>query len=320
MKKNLLLISVAMLSFGVINESWAEDCVMDEAVYVRTCRSGIDQRGINANGEYICGTDCTFTIEGTTIKVKANSANAKIDNGIFSPYYYSGGKVVNNAGQEINFNKIELDGDFAYIGEYAFSNSGATITSTSGVLNVKHMGMKVFKSNANNNTKIDADVYILSDTAADSLTFQDAKINGDLVFADGVTEVATWFMGKSDISGSIIIPDSMNYIGADNFLLSSTEIYCRANNCYELFYDSCNRDTREYMLTACLDWLNQLQQNGQLSSYPEGCTKLGVGLECSKCANNNFKLSDGVCRRVRYTPAEAAEVVGESNTIFLYYK
>ena len=38
------------------------------------------------------------------------------------------------------------------------------------------------------------------------------------------------------------------------------------------------------------------------------------------CNNPSYKADDGYCYRVRYTPAEAAEVVGERNTIFLYYK
>ena len=41
---------------------------------------------------------------------------------------------------------------------------------------------------------------------------------------------------------------------------------------------------------------------------------------CVDNCPNTHKLSDGICYRVRYTPAEAAEVAGETNTIFLYYK
>ena len=320
MKKNILLISVAILFFCVINGSRAETCGYDR--WSQTdCRGGIPK---NDNDEYICGTGCTFTIVGDTLKVKANSANATIDYGIFSPIYYSGGKVINSAGQEINFNKIELDGDFAYIGNCAFNNSGATITSKSGVLNVKDIGYKVFSADINYNTIVGSDVYISSNAAADAQSFQVARINGDLVFADGVTTINDWFMAYTRINGDVIIPDSVTNIKEGNFITlldtlgEGHKVYCSAGNCYELFYNSCLKNTNA--LEVCLDKLNQLEQKGQLSSYPEGCTKLGVGLECSTCANNNFKLSDGVCRRVRYTPAEAAEVAGETNTIFLYYK
>ena len=44
------------------------------------------------------------------------------------------------------------------------------------------------------------------------------------------------------------------------------------------------------------------------------------GESCVSSCGANYKLSGDTCYRVRYTPAEAAEVVGEKNTIFLYYK
>ena len=106
-------------------ESSAKTCT--DGFYSITCLSGIDSLGKTETGEYICGTDCSFTIDGDTIKVKANSANATISGGIFSPIGYSGGKVVKTNGEEVNFNKIELDGDFASIGTFAFYNTDATI-------------------------------------------------------------------------------------------------------------------------------------------------------------------------------------------------
>ena len=60
---------------------------------------------------------------------------------------------------------------------------------------------------------------------------------------------------------------------------------------------------------------------GDSEGCPEG--KIAKGDECidaSQGCGANYKLSDGICYRVRYTPAEAAEVAGETNTIFLYYK
>ena len=43
-------------------------------------------------------------------------------------------------------------------------------------------------------------------------------------------------------------------------------------------------------------------------------------IPASQGCGANYKLSDGICYRVRYTPAEAAEAAGDTNTIFLYYK
>ena len=34
---------------------------------------------------------------------------------------------------------------------------------------------------------------------------------------------------------------------------------------------------------------------------------------CTKCKNENFKLNDGECDRLRYTPAEAAKVLTDDD-------
>ncbi len=320
------LVTIFTLSFILPTELWAEDCVMDEPQFTRTCRSALDN-GITEKGEYICGTDCTFTIEGTTVKIKANSANARINEGIFSPYYYSDKKFVTSDNKEVSFNKIELDGDFAYIGDYAFSNSGATITSTSGVLNINDIGRKVFKSNKNRNTILDAAVYISSDNSTNNQTFQLANIKGDLVFADGVTNISSdWFIGGAKIDGNVIIPTSVNYIGGSNHITlrdslnEGNKIYCNNDNCYDLFKNTCYNHANNAYRSGCVEQLDEWVENGTLSKYPDGCTKLGLGLTCSKCANSNFRLENDYCYRRSYTPAEAAQVVGEQNTIFLYYK
>ncbi|MBR3501838.1 MAG: hypothetical protein IKO06_02915 [Alphaproteobacteria bacterium] len=320
MKTGFLVCFVALFACaGVVSEVWAE-CKNESGVV--DCRASIDN-GKNAQNEYICGTGCTFTIEGETIKIKANSANARIDEGIFAPNYYQDGKFKTSDGQEVSFNKIELDGDFAYIGGYAFYNSGATITTTSGVLNIKDAGGKI----ARGNTTIEADIYISSDEACNRLTFQSANIKGDLVFADGVTNVASWFMGRATIDGNVVIPSSLSYIMEDNYITlldtldKGNKVYCGANNCYQLFYDACYRDTRANVLSECLDKLNDLVEGKKLFAYPDGCTELGLGLRCSKCKNGNFRLNDGECDRLRYTPAEAAKVLKDTdNELIMTFK
>ena len=309
--KHLRFLSLVFLVLLItLNESLAE-CVDDQG-YSLTCRSGIDSAGKNEKGEYICGTDCTFTIEGSTVKVKANSENATIDNGIFSSFYYQGGKIVTTSGEEVNFNKIELDGDFKYIGKYAFANSGATVTSTSGVLNINNSAYKIAKGN----TKIEADVYIASNAAAGQ-TFQDAKIKGDLIFADGVTSIANWFMGYSIIDGNVVIPDSVTNIASDNWitiadsLSAGNKIYC--NDCYDLFYESCYKDQREGFLSDCLNALDRLKNSGQIAAYPYGCKMVPLDKKCMECKSPDYKLDYGYCYRVRYTLPEADELTSDDN-------
>ena len=53
----------------------------------------------------------------------------------------------------------------------------------------------------------------------------------------------------------------------------------------------------------------------------EGQVKKGDScIPAAQGCGENYKASDGICYRVRYTPAEAAQVADEANTIFLYYK
>ena len=310
MKKFILLISAVIFSFGVISESRAETCTDGYASI--TCLSGIDSLCKTETEEYICGTDCTFTIVGDTVKVKANSKNATISDGIFSPMGYSGGKVVKTNGEEVNFNKIELDGDFASIGTFAFNHTKATIIPKSGTLKISSPAHKI----ANVST-IQGDVYV---EKAGGDTLQNANIKGNLIFADGIKTIGGWFMGRAKIDGDVIIPASVTDIARANWItiLDSLEeghkVYCGAGNCYQLFYDSCYKDTREDILSECLSALERLNDNGKLASYPDGCASINASLDCTKCKNSNFKLNDGECDRLRWTPAEAAEVLKDDNT------
>ena len=69
---------------------------------------------------------------------------------------------------------------------------------------------------------------------------------------------------------------------------------------------------------------------------PTGCSAMSGG-RCSSCEGGylgkdgecisasqgcgaGYRAENGYCFRRSYTPAEAAQVVGENNTIFLYYK
>ena len=52
---------------------------------------------------------------------------------------------------------------------------------------------------------------------------------------------------------------------------------------------------------------------GVADNCGDGCTKMYAS-GCTKCKNENFKLNDGECDRLRWTPAEAAEVLRDDNT------
>ena len=93
----------------------------------------------------------------------------------------------------------------------------------------------------------------------------------------------------------------------------NAKIYCGAENCEELFSNvDCDKIDEQYS-TRCKNNLKTLLSSGKLLAYPDGCTKMGA-TGCTKCKNENFKLNDGECDRLRWTPAEAAEVLRDDNT------
>ena len=78
----------------------------------------------------------------------------------------------------------------------------------------------------------------------------------------------------------------------------------------------------DYCVESSVGCGDDMQKKGHCVSDC-GAGYLGKGNKCipaSQGCGVNYRLSDGICYRVRYTPAEAAQVAGESNTIFLYYK
>ena len=141
-----------------------------------------------------------------------------------------------------------------------------------------------------------------------------------------------------DVSVDIIMSDTLaSKIGnwADRaFDLFEGDILCKGDveKCQtilsEYIYDVDYQDETGY---ACPAQANNSSApciyDSSISALTD-MSKCGNGYEVNagKCVKKavscgtNYRLSDGICYRIRYTPAEAAEVAGESNTIFLYYK
>ena len=85
---------------------------------------------------------------------------------------------------------------------------------------------------------------------------------------------------------------------------------------------NCTTDLNDCLLARNLGCSRGYQY---INNSCSGCKSgyLEKGDEClpaSQGCGENYRLSDGICYRVRYTPAEAAQVAGETNTVFLYYK
>ena len=122
------------------------------------------------------------------------------------------------------------------------------------------------------------------------------------------------FGDSATLSGTIIIPEgatfeSLAFNGVT--FAEDAKIYCGVEDCKQKMIDSCN-SSYDKARDNCLNVLNNIASSGKLLAYPDGCTKMGAS-GCTKCKNENFKLNDGECDRLRWTPAEAAKVLRDDN-------
>ena len=130
--------------------------------------------------------------------------------------------------------------------------------------------------------------------------------------------------GSTTISGTIIIPEGAKF-GSIAFLsfklADNAKIYCGVENCAQKMIDSCNAYPSDAAASKCLNSVNKIVSDGKLLAYPENCLRMGA-TGCVKCKSESFKLNDGYCDRMRYTPAEAAEVLrdDDNNEVTITFK
>ena len=120
------------------------------------------------------------------------------------------------------------------------------------------------------------------------------------------------------LSGNIVIPADANFGSialCGVTLAKNAKIYCAVENCEQKMRDACNAYSNgETYRIRCINTIDNFVSNKKLLPYPDGCLNLNTKFECTKCKNENFKLNDGECDRLRWTPAEAAEVLHDDST------
>ena len=280
MKKFILLTGGALITFCFANNVQA-GCYAKEHY-----NAGINCLDSWNPGEANnCGDGCTYTYNNGKLTVTATKPDAVIPRYMFSPLYYEDGIFP-------NVKDIEISGKFDIIDADAFYANLATISGKDGILYVKDVINVAFAGNT---------------------------LVGTIIVDEKKQRLGTEPWYSATLNATVILPPTIKSIsGWALFGLTlgkNAKIYCGVENCEELFknVDCEGFSTNENNRTQCKNRLKTLLSSGKLLPYPDGCTKMGAS-GCTKCKNENFKLNDGECDRLRWTPAEAAEVLKDDNT------
>ena len=203
---------------------------------------------------------------------------------------------------------------------YTYDSATQTVYITATGDNAK-IADYTFHGNYYENNSMPAKTFVINgaikigDNAFTGSTEVISGANGALILT-GVEHHG--FGNYATLSGTIIIPEGATF-GSIAFqgvkLANNAKIYCGVENCKQKMIDSCNayRNDDHGDITRCLNAVNKIASSGKLLAYPDGCAKMGAS-GCTKCKNSNFKLNDGECDRLRWTPAEAAKVLTDDNT------
>ena len=300
----LATVLTSLLTTGYISESWAEDC---PAGKVRGVSSG---NCIDATGN--CGENCTYTINSNGLMTISGSGEMTDydliwDDDYVPSYKDSQGNLAPGYKYERDLKEVVFapGSNITTIGQGFLDSSyitGITIPDS-----VTSIGVNGLYTNSLESLVIPATVEYIGDDAIYG------KNNMNIIMTDA-TDI-TDFSFSFGYSHNLTITCIGSQEGCDELVNKSgglIESYTLGNA------NQCNASSKHYFTGESCE---QIPTDGSHVVCSNGY--LGKGDSCipaSQGCGENYRLSDGICYRVRYTPAEAAEVAGDSNTIFLYYK
>ena len=282
------IIALALLLFlATTTESWAE----------------------NPSGT--CGTNCNWVLDGDTLKITGGSNGEigtmtgygyKTINGVYD-IYDSSDKSRPWIEYQDQIKKVDIQG-VANVGSLAFSGF-EKVTDISMGDTIKTIGQ-----------------YAFSSTNAQTIVLPDSITKVDIrAFSKGNATLPTSLK-------QLVIPDSVNFIGnsafgANNEQLQNLEIICKGDQAkcvstlskYE-YYDN-NGGTVKYIPMNLASHMSVADYNYCASTnfYWNGVNCIREpDLSKRRCCSDVCKDMGGWCNRIRYTPAEAAEVLHDDNT------
>ena len=257
-----------------------------------------------------CGTNCNWVFDGETLKITGGIDGTV---GTMDDYAY---KNINNV-----YTYYDSSDNLRPWTNYKDQIKKVDI---SGVENV---GQDAFRDFTNiTDIKLDDTIktiswYAFSRTNAQTIVLPDSITKVDIrAFSNGDSTLPTSLK-------QLIIPDSVNFIGdsafgANNEQLQNIEIICKGEKakCAQvlsryLYYDN-NGGTGKYIPMNLASHMSVADYR-----YCDSTNFYWNGVNCirepdlskRKCCSS-CKDMGGYCNRIRYTPAEAAEVLKDDNT------
>lgn len=301
MNKFILILCMALLLMN-ISVSYA-DCGENQKLCGKVC---IATDAVC----YTCGADCHayYTGEG------ANKTLNITGTGVMNNYRTTrdGGRWYSEdtPWKDDTFKKVVIESGISKIGNSAFTGFG--ITSVSIPDTVTSIGEDVFLNNKLTSVNIPDAVTFIGQAA-----FHSNRLTS-VVLPDSLTSINNYGFYNNPLF-SVTIPDSLTsafsiIFGNDSGLLDNINIICKGTE------QSC-----AYIKNYMSDYAgnNYADKVHIASNYKECDSKMYYwnGAEClrepdvtkRKCCSS-CKDMGGYCNRIRYTPAEAAEVLKDDNT------
>ncbi len=311
MNKIVLIMSVAMLSLGIISESWADTDI--------NCKTG----------QQSCGTNCCWSVDGDTLKITggADGSIGKIDdyirNAEESNYFDADGNSRPWANSASVIKNIKIEG-ISKIGTGAFFKMNAENVELDNSL--ESIGLQAFAHN--NFQQIN---FPDSLKAIGQQSFQNNKLTS-IIIPDACAVAYRSFSGNASLQ-EIILPYNIkgSYTsvtwGNVSSMQEDLKIICMGGkeDCAKV-----QKSLETYRGIIGKSDTFDISSKFRLANYTQ-CNSTNYywnGAEClrepdvtkRKCCSS-CKDMGGWCNRIRYTPAEAAPLLNDDdNFVILTFK
>lgn len=299
LNKNFFALSM-LLCLGITTQAWG---------------------GVATSGT--CGTNCNWVFENGTLKITGGTDGtvgtmtdfAKKEN---QPWYNDSNfrksitsievSGVNNIGNNA-FNGLEkattvnISNGVTAIGTNAFYN-GKAIENLNLPDTLKTIGDSAFK-----NTEVLKDIYLPDGLTKIGKNAFEASGITSLSIPDSVTSLGTNFLKGTSSLEELIIPDGIS-TETDTFkdFSTTTQVICQGQTQGCIDYGGKNNNIPSDNVKPA----SELQCYGD-KHYWNGTNCVNEQDKAKRTCSSSYKMNDGLCDRIRYTPAEAAKVVTNDN-------